>query len=154
MSLEVSLEVNLTDTIQAPDSFICKTRVRYGETDKMGVAYYGRYLDWFEMGRTELCRAHGKTYREWEEGGILLPVVEANCRYKSSLFYDDVINIVTAIKDISKVSVIFANRVVREADGKLAAEGWTRHAFVDSTGKLLRKGNAFADWMMNWTNKV
>ncbi|GHV46013.1 acyl-CoA thioester hydrolase [Synergistales bacterium] len=138
--------------IETSNIFIYKTRVRYGETDQMGVAYYGRYLDWFEMGRTELCRAHGKTYSDWEKDGILLPVVEANCRYKSSLFYDDIIDIATAIKDISSVSVTFANRVTRDADGKLAAEGWTRHAFVDKTGKLLRKGNAFADWMMGWVD--
>ena len=57
--------------------FVCRTRVRYGETDKMGIAYYGRYVDWFEMGRTEFCRASGKSYTEWEAEGILLPVVEA-----------------------------------------------------------------------------
>ena len=127
--------------------FVCKTRVRYGETDQMGVAYYGRYLDWFEMGRTELCRAFGKTYREWESEGVLLPVVEANCRYKSSLFYDDEIAIETSVEAATNVSVTFCCRVFREADGKLAAEGWTRHAFVDLNGKLLRKGNPLADWL-------
>ncbi len=126
------------------------TRVRYGETDQMGVAYYGRYLDWFEMGRTELCRSYGKTYRDWEKEGVLLPVVEANCRYKSSLFYDDGIRIVSSVRDITNVSVVFLCRILREADGKLAAEGWTRHAFVDSSGKLLRRGNPLADWMREW----
>ncbi|GHS85286.1 acyl-CoA thioester hydrolase [Synergistales bacterium] len=137
-------------TAEISDFFTYKTRVRYGETDQMGVAYYGRYLDWFETGRTELCRAHGKTYSDWEKDGILLPVVEANCRYKSSLFYDDIIDIATAIKDLSNVSVTFVNRITRESSGKLAAEGWTRHAFVDRSGKLMRKGNALADWMTGW----
>ena len=126
------------------------TRVRYGETDQMGVAYYGRYLDWFEMGRTELCRSYGKTYRDWEKEGVLLPVVEANCRYKSSLFYDDEIRIVSSVKDVTNVSVVFLCRILREVDGKLAAEGWTRHAFVDPSGKLLRRGNPLADWMKAW----
>jgi acyl-CoA thioester hydrolase len=133
------------------EDFVCKTRVRYGETDQMGVAYYGRYLDWFEMGRTELCRAYGKTYKDWEREGIFLPVVEASCRYKSSLYYDDAIGITARVKDITSVSVVFVCRVVREADGKLAAEGWTRHAFVDASGKLLRRGNSLADWMRSWT---
>lgn len=125
-------------------------RVRYGETDQMGVAYYGRYLDWFEMGRTELCRSYGKSYRDWEKEGVLLPVVEANCRYKSSLFYDDEIRIVSSVKEVTNVSVVFLCRIYREADGKLAAEGWTRHAFVDPSGKLLRRGNPLADWMRGW----
>jgi acyl-CoA thioester hydrolase len=133
------------------DAFVCRTRVRYGETDQMGVAYYGRYLDWFEMGRTELCRAYGKTYRDWEKEGIFLPVVEISCRYKSSLCYDDEIGIAARVKEITNVSVIFACRIVREADGKLAAEGWTRHAFVDASGKLLRRGNGLADWMRSWS---
>lgn len=132
------------------EEFACRTRVRYGETDRMGVAYYGRYLDWFEMGRTELCRAHGKSYTQWEKEGILLPVVEANCRYRASLFYDDEIRIVAEIKEISNVSVVFPCRIYRESSGKLAAEGWTRHAFVDASGKLLRRRNPLADWMRNW----
>lgn len=127
--------------------FIFRTRVRYGETDQMGVAYYGRYLDWFESGRTELCRAWGKSYRDWEQEGVLLPVVEAHCRYKASLFYDDEIDIETTIEDLTKASVVFKCRIFRCLDGKIAAEGWTRHAFVDREGKLLRKGNALSEWM-------
>ena len=116
------------------------TRVRYGETDKMGVAYYGRYMDWFEMGRTEYCRQSGKTFREWEAEGIMLPVVEAHCRYKSSLYYDDEIEIETSITKLSLVSVEFTCRVFNKSTGHLAAEGYTKHAFVSSDGKLLKKG--------------
>ena len=68
---------------------ITRTRVRYGETDKMGVAYHSHYLNWFEMGRTEYCRESGKTFSQWESEGIMLPVVEAHCRYKSPLVYDN-----------------------------------------------------------------
>ena len=126
---------------------LCRTRVRYGETDKMGIAYYGRYVDWFEMGRTEFCRSHGKSFSEWEAEGIMLPVVEAHCRYKSSLFYDDEIEIETRIKSLDKVSVVFACRIFRVADNKLAAEGYTRHAFTSTDGKLLRKGCALEQWL-------
>ena len=118
------------------------TRVRYGETDKMGVAYYGRYMDWFEMGRTEYCRMSGKDFSEWEKEGILLPVVEAHCRYKSSLFYDDEIEIEAYIKELKTVSVIFGCRIFRKDGHKLAAEGYTKHAFTAPDGKLLREGNA------------
>ena len=114
--------------MDSPQGFVCRTRVRYGETDQMGVAYYGRYLD-------------------WEAEGILLPVVEVGCRYKSSLFYDDEIEIETHISEVTNVSVTFRCRVFRAADGKLAAEGWTRHAFVSKDGRLLRRGNPLADWM-------
>ena len=127
--------------------FTCRTRVRYGETDKMGVAYHGRYMDWFEMGRTEYCRANGKSFTEWESEGIMLPVVEAFCRYKSSLYYDDEIEIEIRVTELSRVSVTFHCRVFRVADDKLVAEGYTRHAFTDTEGHLLRRGNLLEEWL-------
>ena len=99
------------------------------------------------MGRTEFCRAQGQSFTGWEAQGILLPVVEAHCRYKASLRYDDEIEIETAVVELSKVSVTFRCRVFRAADGKLAAEGYTRHAFTSTDGRLLRHGNALADWL-------
>lgn len=98
-------------------------------------------MDWFEMGRTEFCRTTGKSFAEWEAEGILLPVVEAHCRYKSSLLYDDEIEIETSIKELTKVSIIFQCRIFRKEGHKLAAEGYTKHAFADTEGKLLREGN-------------
>ena len=129
---------------------ITTTRVRYGETDKMGVAYHGIYLNWFEMGRTEYCRQSGKSYLEWENQGVMLPVVEAHCRYKSPVFYDDEIEIETTITNLSRVSVEFTCRIFRKATGKLAAEGYTKHAFTSPDGKLLRSGNPLHDWLTNF----
>ena len=126
------------------------TRVRYGETDKMGVAYHGIYLNWFEMGRTEYCRQSGKSYLEWENQGVMLPVVEAHCRYKSPVFYDDEIEIETTITKLSRVSVEFTCRIFRKQTGKLAAEGYTKHAFTSPDGKLLRNGNPLHDWLTNF----
>ena len=126
---------------------ITRTRVRYGETDKMGVAYYGRYMDWFEMGRSDLCRAGGKSFSLWEAEGILLPVVEAHCRYKSSLFYDEEIEIETSVTKLSKVSVEFTCRIFHAGTDKLAAEGYTKHAFTSTDGKLLRNGNPLQEWL-------
>ena len=126
-------------------------RVRYSETDKMGVAYHGRYLDWFEVGRNEYCRHSGKTYLEWEAEGIMLPVVEAHCRYKSSLLYDDVAEIETTITKLTRVSVEFSYKVFNKATGKLAAEGYTKHAFVDLDGKLLKSGCALEQYLREIT---
>lgn len=116
-------------------------RVRYSETDKMGVAYHGRYLDWFEVGRNEYCRQSGKAYKEWEAEGVMLPVVEAHCRYKSSLLYDDEALIETRISKLTRVSVEFSYRILHKDTGRLAAEGYTKHAFVSLDGKLLKGGN-------------
>lgn len=124
-----------------------KTRVRYGETDQMGIVYYGNYLNWFEMGRTEFCRSLGRDYTVWEKEGVFLPVVEAHCRYKRSLFYDDVITIWTWPEKLTRASVMFCNKIVRDADGKTAAEGWTKHAFVDGSGKIIKGENALAKWL-------
>lgn len=98
-------------------------------------------MDWFEMGRTEFCRTTGKSFAQWESEGIMLPVVEAHCRYKASLKYDDVIEIETSIKELTKVSIIFKCRIFLKEGHKLAAEGYTKHAFVSPEGKLLKEGN-------------
>ena len=126
------------------------TRVRYGETDKMGVAYHAHYLNWFEMGRTEFCRASGKSFSQWEAEGIMLPVVEAHCRYKSPLLYDDESEIETSVTKLSRVSVTFTCRIFHADTKKLAAEGYTKHAFTSTDGKLLREGNALEQWLKDF----
>lgn len=126
------------------------TRVRYGETDKMGVAYHAHYLNWFEMGRTEFCRASGKSFSQWESEGIMLPVVEAHCRYKSPLLYDDEIEIETSVTKLSRVSVTFTCRIFHADTHRLAAEGYTKHAFTSTDGKLLREGNALEQWLKDF----
>ena len=122
-------------------------RVRYGDTDQMGVAYYANYLYWFEVGRTEFCRAHGKSYADWEGEGIFLPVVESHCRYKHHARYEDEITIFTKIAEVKISSVIFECRIEQASDGKPLASGWTRHAFVDRNGRLLRGDNPLRRWI-------
>ena len=95
-------------------------RVRYAETDKMGVVYYANYLVWFEVGRSELLRAIGSSYRDLESTGIMLPVIEAHCEYRSP------------------ARVEFQYEVSRLADGTVNAVGRTVHAAVDSGGKPCR----------------
>ena len=82
-----------------------KIRVRYSETDQMKIVYNANYLDWFEVTRTELCRGWGRPYTEWEENGLMLPVVEAYCRYKHPACYDDEIELWGRVSDLKVHSI-------------------------------------------------
>jgi len=120
-------------------------RVRYGDTDQMGFAYYAHYLRWFEIGRAEMIRSLGTSYRAVEEQGTTLPVVEAHCRYRRPARYDDVIMIETGVERLSRAAVRFAYRVVRESDGELLASGHTEHCFLGRDGRPGRPAPALAD---------
>ncbi len=112
-------------------------RVIYGDTDTGGVMYYGNYLRLFEIGRTELLRAHGLTYREIEESeGLILPVVEAHVRYKAPAHYDDLLTVETRLAEVKPHRVRFDYEIKRE--GRLLAQGYTVHAPVTKEGRLCR----------------
>ncbi len=113
-------------------------RVRYAETDKMGVVYYANYLAWFEVGRCEWLRSLGWTYREMEEHGTLLPVIEAHCEYRQPSRYDDEMVIRTTGTLMSPVRIRFDYEVIRRADGVVAAAGHTVHAATDRGGRPRR----------------
>jgi acyl-CoA thioester hydrolase len=113
-------------------------RVRYAETDQMGVVYYANYFVWFEVGRTDLLRSAGWTYREMEAGGVSLPVIEAHCDYKQAARYDDDLEIRTAGTLVSPVRMAFSYEVVRPADSLLVATGRTMHASIDRGGRPCR----------------
>jgi acyl-CoA thioester hydrolase len=113
-------------------------RVRYAETDRMGVAYYANYLVWFEIGRAEWLRAHGFSYRGIEDAGVILPVIEAHCEYRQSLHYDDDLRIETRGTLLSAVRLQFHYDIVRAEDGVVAAAGHTIHASVNRTGRPCR----------------
>lgn len=89
-------------------------RVRYAETDQMGVAYHGEYFAWFEVGRTDLLRGHGLTYRELEMQGLRLPVIETQARFLKPARYDDVLEIRTRVLELGGVRISFAYEVHRE----------------------------------------
>lgn len=113
-------------------------RVRYAETDKMGVVYYANYLVWFEIGRTDWLRDTGATYRVLEEEGLGLPVIEAHCEYRAGARYDDEIEIRTVARLVTPIRLAFDYRVLRQADGQLLATGYTVHAAIDRTGRPVR----------------
>ena len=113
-------------------------RVRYAETDKMGIVYYAHYFVWFEIGRTEWLRETGWTYRAMEEEGYGLPVIDARCEYRSSARYDDELRIETRARLVTPIRLAFDYRVVRAADEHLIATGETVHATVDRGGRPVR----------------
>jgi len=119
-------------------SSVSTLRVRYAETDKMGVVYYANYLVWFEVARTDLLRSLGWSYREMEIAGISLPVIEAHCNYLRPARYDDEIEVKTEGRMLSPVRMEFDYQVVRSQDGTIAAEGKTVHAALDASGKPCR----------------
>jgi acyl-CoA thioester hydrolase len=115
-----------------------RVRVRYAETDKMGVVYYANYFVWFEIGRTDLLRRTGWSYREMEADGFALPVVEAHCDYRQSARYDDELDIMTTGAIVSPVRVRFDYQIVRVGDSAVLASGNTVHASLGANGKPCR----------------
>jgi acyl-CoA thioester hydrolase len=122
-------------------------RVRYADTDQMGFAYYANYLRWFEIGRAEMLRSLGKTYRQVEVEGLSLPVVEALCRYLKPARYDDRVTIETAVESVGRASVRFAYRVSNAESGELLARGHTEHCFMDRAGKPSRPTAELAEML-------
>ena len=116
-------------------SSVTHLRVRYAETDKMGVVYYANYLVWFEVARTDLLRSLGWSYREMEAAGISLPVIEAHCEYQRPARYDDEIEVRTEGLMLSPVRMQFTYTIVRRADDVVSASGRTVHAAVTSEGR-------------------
>ena len=122
-------------------------RVRYAETDAMGVVHHSRYVPWFEMGRTEFIRAHGYTYRQLEEMGVLLAVIELNARYRAAARYDDPILLTTRLVEFGRVKLRFAYQVYNEASGQLLCEAETVHAYIGRDGRPIRITSQFpAAW--------
>jgi acyl-CoA thioester hydrolase len=110
-------------------------RVRYAETDKMGVAHHASYLAWFEVGRVELLRALGMSYRDLEDSGVFFPVLEVGCRFRRPAYFDDRLQISAGAERPGRARLRFRYRVTRVTDGTLVAEGWTTHASTDAHGR-------------------
>lgn len=141
-------------------------RVRYQETDQMGVVYHSNYLTWFEIGRTELIRALGKPYTDFERAGLLLPVLEINAQFKQPARYDDVIAIYTKVSELSSLRISFDVEVRRWSEedalknegeaiflsqktdlrnGELLVSGTTRHVWVNMEWKPVRMDKSFPE---------
>jgi acyl-CoA thioester hydrolase len=122
-------------------------RVRFCETDLMGIVHHGSYLVYFEAGRVEWLRRRGVTYATWAASGIHLPVVEAHVNYHAPSLFDDVLTVETTLSELRLVSMKFTYRILR--DGKKIAEGLTRLGAVDAAHKLIRVSDAMRDVLLS-----
>jgi acyl-CoA thioester hydrolase len=114
-----------------------RLRVRYSETDRMGIVYHGHYIAWFEIGRTEYCRAAGVPYRVLEDSGLFILVTRAECKYRRPARYDDEVRIVTGLSELASRGLAFIYEVF-DAREQLLAEGATRHVFADTAGRPMQ----------------
>ncbi|RME68663.1 MAG: acyl-CoA thioesterase [Verrucomicrobia bacterium] len=123
-------------------------RVRYAETDMMGIAYHGSYLPWLEIGRTELLRAHGLPYAELERLGYRLPVIDVALKYLRPALYDDVIRIESTMREKPLVRLRIDYELFRGET--LIARGHTSHAFLDRENQPIRPPAVFMDAVKRW----
>lgn len=119
-------------------TFDTTLRVRYAETDNMGVVYYGNYFTWFEVARTDALRQIGYPYSLLEKDGVLLPVVEASARYIAPFRYDDEVIVKSKIAEFNDIKIVFDYGVYRLPEMKLCTTGRTRHAFIGPDGRVLK----------------
>jgi acyl-CoA thioester hydrolase len=125
---------------------VARVRVIYGDTDQMGMVYYGNYLRYFEIARNEFLRRIGATYRAFEEThGLKLPVVEANVRYRRPARYDDELAILAAVPEITGATARFVYQIRRVSDGEELASGHTVHACIDAREKVVRIPQSLRD---------
>jgi acyl-CoA thioester hydrolase len=113
-----------------------RLRVRYAETDQMGVVYHSNHLIWFEVGRVELMREMGFSYRDLErDEGRFIAVAEVKCRYRAPAYYDEEVIVRTRLRSVRDSVLIFSYELVRAGEGDLLAEGETVHVVTDSNMK-------------------
>ena len=120
-------------------------RIRYSETDQMGTYYNSRALEWFERGRTELCRATGTPYREWEQRGVMLPLFEAHLEFLGKAQYDDLLKMTTVLKRVGHVRLRFDVTIAQAETDEPVCRGYTVHAVTNTSGKPIRP----PQWMLD-----
>lgn len=108
-----------------------QVRIRYAETDQMGVVYHGNYAQFFEIGRTEWLRSFDTTYKTMEESGIMLPVINLQCEFKKSAYYDDVLEIKTSLKKVPSVKIEFEHTIYNQGN-QIICTGKTVLVFIDT----------------------
>ena len=138
--------VFLMNDSQGNPEHIHVIRVRYADVDQMGVVYHTRYLEWFEAARTELIRTMGRSYRELEEEGTSLPVIEAYCRYRKPVKYDELVRVRTVIGNVSRSHLRLEYELWGENDQIVRTEGYTVHCFLNQSGKPIRASQDIIDF--------
>ena len=131
--------------------FTCELRVRYADTDTMGIVYYAKYLEYFEVARTEMLRACGLPYAELESMGFLLPVMEASVKYYRGAKYDDLLRLVVRMPATPSPRLDITYQVFDAASADLLATGSTKLAFVDrNTGKPTRPPKRYVEALVQF----
>lgn len=121
-------------------------RARYGETDQMGIIYHPNYYIYFEIGRTEFLREMGgMSYKDMEEAGVMLPIVETHCKYRVPAKYDDQLIVRTMIKEMTAARITFSYQLIRAVDGVLLAEGETTSGFTNMEGRPINLKKKYPD---------
>jgi acyl-CoA thioester hydrolase len=126
-----------------------KIRVRYAETDQMGFVYYGRYAEYYEIGRVETMRKLSLSYKEMEEKGMIMPVIEYHIEYKKPAFYDDELILITTIKELPKLKITFHHEMFN-SNGQLLNTGYVTLVFLN---KETKKPVLAPDWFLNECKK-
>jgi len=120
-------------------------RVRYVDTDKMGFVYHANYFRWFEVGRSEMLRSMGIPYKSIESKGFFLPLSEVHCKFNGPSQYDDILHIETSLDTRYKAGMKFDYQIFSEGGKNPLAVGYTKHAFVDGNGRLVRPPRFLTD---------
>jgi acyl-CoA thioester hydrolase len=124
-----------------------RIRVRYGETDQMGHAYYANYLYWFEQARGAWCRARDFSYKQMEEEGFFLPVVEAHVAYRGEVKYDDWIVVKIWLSEVKRASMRFDYEILNETSGKGTTTGYTWHVLMGRERKAMSIPSTVQEWL-------
>jgi acyl-CoA thioester hydrolase len=130
--------MHLNPSPEGPPSPIAQCRITYRMTDQMGIVYYGNYMEMFEMGRTQLLKVSGFSYRDMESEGYRLAVVHASCDYLQPALYDDLIEIETRVERLTRARVNFTYEIRRPHDATVLARGVTHHVYLSPEGRLRR----------------
>jgi acyl-CoA thioester hydrolase len=137
----------------SPSKHETHLRVRYAETDQMGVVYYANYYIWMELGRVELVRSLGMNYKELEDKeGLLLAVIESNCRYLRPARYDQQITVVTTVAEFTHRIVEFTYEIRNSADGEVLAKGTTKHMWLNRDWRPTRLPDKYMEILQGAVN--
>ena len=124
---------------------VVRDRVRFVETDMMGVVHHSNYLRWFEMARVEYLRRANVLLPDLIAAGVLFPITDVHCKYRQSAHFDEMIRIEATLADFSRAKLCFSYRVLRDEENVLLAEGSTQNVFTDEKGRIIRLPQIYYD---------
>ncbi|MBW1791075.1 MAG: acyl-CoA thioesterase [Deltaproteobacteria bacterium] len=124
-------------------------RVRYADTDQMGVVYHARYFEWFEAARTEMLRSMGMPYRQLEVEGVYLPVIESFCRYRRPVKYDELVEVKTRLVEVTRSRIRLDYEIWGDEEKTSRIQGYTAHCFMNRDGRSVRAPLSLVSFLQN-----